>query len=93
MINKTVVKLFFAPMLLVFAAFIAAPAYGQNFQPGAVFVMTNAANANQVIAFSRGVDGLLIEQGRFGTGGRGSGGAKAANMASPGTQARVIIVE
>jgi 6-phosphogluconolactonase len=73
--TQTFARLFFAPMILGFAAFIAAPMNGQNFQPGAVFVMTNAANANEVIAFSRDVDGSLVEQGRFGTGGRGSGGA------------------
>lgn len=55
-------------------ASIAAPAWAQQFQPGAVFVMTNDATANKVVAFSRSIDGSLIEQGRFSTGGRGSGG-------------------
>jgi 6-phosphogluconolactonase (cycloisomerase 2 family) len=41
---------------------------------GAVFVMTNAANNNEVIAYSRAENGALREGSRFETGGRGSGG-------------------
>ena len=41
---------------------------------GAVFVMTNAVDKNEVIAYQRGTDGRLQETGRFATGGRGSGG-------------------
>jgi 6-phosphogluconolactonase len=40
----------------------------------AVFVMTNAANGNAVIAFQRAADGLLQESHSFATGGRGTGG-------------------
>lgn len=43
-------------------------------QPGAVFVQTNAANHNQIIAFERAADGTLTNIGTFDTGGRGSGG-------------------
>jgi 6-phosphogluconolactonase len=42
--------------------------------PGAVFVMTNAADRNEVISFRRAADGSLQEGRRFATGGRGSGG-------------------
>jgi 6-phosphogluconolactonase len=42
--------------------------------PGAVFVMTNAADRNEVISFTRAADGSLHEGHRFATGGRGSGG-------------------
>lgn len=42
--------------------------------PGAVFVMTNAADKNEVIAYERAADGSLDEVHRFATGGRGSGG-------------------
>src|SRR5580698_1762807 len=42
--------------------------------PGAVFVMTNAADRNEVISFRRAADGSLQEGHRFATGGRGSGG-------------------
>ena len=41
---------------------------------GAVFVMTNSVKKNEVIAYRRAADGTLREQGRFATGGRGSGG-------------------
>ena len=41
---------------------------------GAVFVMTNAADRNEVISFRRAPDGSLQENRRFATGGRGSGG-------------------
>lgn len=41
---------------------------------GAVFVMTNAADKNEVIAYQRSADGSLLEGRRFSTGGRGSGG-------------------
>ena len=41
---------------------------------GAVFVMTNAAERNEVISYKRAADGSLQEGHRFATGGRGSGG-------------------
>jgi len=41
---------------------------------GAVFVMTNAAAANQIIAYKRHADGSLSDARSFSTGGRGSGG-------------------
>lgn len=40
---------------------------------GAVFVMTNAAADNEVIAFSRNAAGMLTEVGQYSTGGRGIG--------------------
>jgi 6-phosphogluconolactonase len=40
----------------------------------AVFVMTNAADKNEVIAYQRNADGSLRETQRVPTGGRGSGG-------------------
>ena len=40
----------------------------------AVFVMTNAADKNEVIAYQRNADGSLRETQRISTGGRGSGG-------------------
>jgi 6-phosphogluconolactonase len=39
----------------------------------AVYVQTNDATANEVIAFSRGEDGALAPLGRYSTGGRGTG--------------------
>jgi 6-phosphogluconolactonase len=41
---------------------------------GAVFVMTNAADKNEIIAYNRSANGALREGSRFDTGGRGSGG-------------------
>lgn len=42
---------------------------------GAVFAMTNAANGNQVIAYSRNAQGKLQQRALYDTEGRGSGGA------------------
>lgn len=47
---------------------------GDSDNAGAVFVMTNAVDKNEVIAYRRATDGTLQETGRFATGGRGSGG-------------------
>lgn len=41
---------------------------------GAVFVMTNGAEANEVVVFERDEQGLLSQSSRHSTGGRGSGG-------------------
>ncbi|MGA8490035.1 MAG: beta-propeller fold lactonase family protein, partial [Terriglobales bacterium] len=41
---------------------------------GAVFVMTNDVDRNEVISYKRAADGSLQENRRFATGGRGSGG-------------------
>ena len=41
---------------------------------GAVFVMTNAADKNEIVAYKRAADGSLQEGLSFPTGGRGSGG-------------------
>ena len=41
---------------------------------GAVFVMTNSATSNEIIAFKRDSNGSLQPGKRFRTGGRGSGG-------------------
>jgi 6-phosphogluconolactonase len=47
---------------------------GQGNNAGAVFIMTNNATENEVVAFNRGSDGSLAETSRYDTGGRGSGG-------------------
>lgn len=59
-------------VLSVFMPLIAgaAPSTGQR----TVFVMSNNAEKNQVIAFGRENDGTYVEQNRFDTRGRGSGG-------------------
>jgi 6-phosphogluconolactonase len=45
-----------------------------NANAGAVFVMTNAADKNEIVAYKRSTDGSLQEGKKFATGGRGSGG-------------------
>jgi 6-phosphogluconolactonase len=45
-----------------------------QYQAGAVFVMSNSATKNEVIAFARAADGSLQEGRTFATGGRGTGG-------------------
>lgn len=42
---------------------------------GGVFVTTNGADGNAVVAFARGADGTLTPTGTFATGGSGTGGA------------------
>jgi 6-phosphogluconolactonase (cycloisomerase 2 family) len=46
----------------------------QNPNAKAVFVMTNSADKNQVIAFERGTNGTLSYRATYDTAGRGSGG-------------------
>jgi 6-phosphogluconolactonase len=48
----------------------------------AVYVQTNDAAGNEVLAFERGVDGTLAPLGRFGTGGRGTGKPHLASQNS-----------
>jgi 6-phosphogluconolactonase len=48
--------------------------YGDPRGAGAVFVSTNSATENAVVAFRRDVDGHLTSLGTFATGGRGIGG-------------------
>ena len=65
--------------LLMFAVGVGAafPTLGSaqsNNAAGAVFVMTNAANENEVIAFERSANGTLGESVTYDTHGRGSGG-------------------
>ena len=48
----------------------------------AVYVQTNDATANEVIAFSRTQDGALAPLGRYSTGGRGTGSPHLASAGS-----------
>jgi 6-phosphogluconolactonase len=66
-------------LLLGLAVALTAPVRSQAQNNGdlgdkAVFVMTNDANHNAVIAFRHDSDGGLTKAGKFFTGGRGSGG-------------------
>lgn len=67
-------------VLLTGVALACRPVYAQhgndrdNDRGPAVFVMTNAADRNEVISYKRNADGTLTEERHFSTGGRGSGG-------------------
>src|SRR5215468_8727745 len=56
------------------AAMSAALAEDASVAQRAVFVMTNDADANEIIAFERAPSGTLHSAHRYATGGRGSGG-------------------
>lgn len=63
--------------LLALAVTSAIPSQAQDKQlnsGGAVFVMTNNADRNEIISFRRASDGSLQRDRRFATGGRGTGG-------------------
>lgn len=64
--------------LLILALAIAVSpvlSHAQTYRPsGAVFVMTNDAERNEIIAYKRASDGSLAQSHAFFTGGRGSGG-------------------
>jgi 6-phosphogluconolactonase len=48
---------------------------------GAVFTQTNASERNELVAFARGADGSLTPDGRFDTGGTGTGSGLSAQGA------------
>jgi len=62
--------------VLAMSAILPARSLAQtnNGSTGAVFVMTNAADKNEIVAYKRNSDGSLQEGKKFPTGGRGSGG-------------------
>jgi 6-phosphogluconolactonase (cycloisomerase 2 family) len=61
--------------MLAFAAGLPTRSNAQSEETaGAVFVMTNSASKNEIVAYRRNADGSLQEGSRFSTGGRGSGG-------------------
>src|SRR5262249_15483052 len=71
--SRTVRTLLF--LMLAIAVGLPARSRAQINNPaGAVFVMTNAADKNEIISYVRWPDGSLTEAHRFATGGRGSGG-------------------
>lgn len=65
-------------LLIVMLALAAGLSLRSNAQSegatGAVFVMTNSASRNEIVAYKRNPDGSLEQGSRFSTGGRGSGG-------------------
>jgi len=74
-----------AAMTAGVALFPPSPAVAQDSGDGhAVFVMTNNADSNEVIAYERTAYGTLHDPRRYQTGGRGSGG-KVDPLASQGS--------
>ena len=71
-----ITKLLVLTPLLVMAGLSIERAHAATTEDakGAVFVMTNAAENNQVVAYSREEDGSLQAVGAYSTGGNGSGG-------------------
>ncbi len=73
-----------AVFLLSSLAGITSPAAAASNGFGAVYTSTNSSSGNEVLVFSRAVDGSLALQGSYSTGGLGSG-------ASLGSQSAVIL--
>jgi len=73
---KTSHVLFSAVLAIAMSAMLPARSTAQPLSSagGAVFVMTNAAGNNEIIAYKRNADGSLQEGRTYKTGGRGSGG-------------------
>lgn len=69
------IRMLFIVMLVITAGLpVRSNAQDDGRAAGAVFVMTNSAEENEIIAYKRAADGSLTEAHRFATGGRGSGG-------------------
>jgi 6-phosphogluconolactonase (cycloisomerase 2 family) len=70
-------------------AFFAGPASAQPSQSAGapVFVQTDNLTANTIVAYSRGADGSLTQQGSYATGGRGGqlGGSVVDHLGSQGS--------
>jgi 6-phosphogluconolactonase len=63
-----------ALLALVLAPGLHTPAIFAADASSTVFVMTNAADRNEVVSFARASDGSFYESNRYATEGRGSGG-------------------
>ena len=64
-----------AAAAITIGSFLSVTASAEsNAKSGAVFLMTNAATKNEIIAFERSANGSLAETERYDTQGRGSGG-------------------
>ena len=61
-------------LLATLALATAATASSSDNSPGAVYTLTNSPAGNAVAVFGRAADGTLAPQGRFPTGGTGTGG-------------------
>jgi 6-phosphogluconolactonase len=68
-------KSLFAALTLVLALAMTFPAFARDNHgyPGAVYIMSNNQNGNQVLIYDRSDDGTLTYSGEVSTGGLGSG--------------------
>ncbi len=68
-------KFLFAGLTLVLALAMTVPAFAkdEHGHPGAVYIMSNNENGNQVLIYNRAGDGTLSYSGQVATGGLGSG--------------------
>jgi 6-phosphogluconolactonase len=70
-------KLVFAVLVFAISLFGVTPAFAQSADKisaaGAVYIMSNAADGNVVMAYTRYSDGSLVFSGSYPTGGLGSG--------------------
>jgi 6-phosphogluconolactonase (cycloisomerase 2 family) len=98
----------FALLAFLLIIFLFSPAFGdgggytdddryegnhRKTAAGAVFVMTNDAESNEVIMYRRSFQGTLTPLGRFPTGGRGSGFGKTIGIDPLGSQNSLILGE
>ena len=76
-----------AASLAVFAGPASAHSADSGHSGAPVFVQTDRAAGNTVVAYSRGADGSLTQQGEYATGGQGGklDGAAVDNLASEGS--------
>jgi 6-phosphogluconolactonase (cycloisomerase 2 family) len=62
-----------APVFLAAGSTEAEPGFHQGGRPGAVYTMSNAADGNEILAYSRAANGSLMASGTYATGGLGTG--------------------
>ena len=87
-------KLFVALMALTITLIGTAPVFAKApdaASAGAVYLESNAASGNQVLAYSRAADGSLTYLGSFDTGGKGSGIGLTVPPDPLGSQNSIIV--
>jgi 6-phosphogluconolactonase len=72
--KKMLVPVLTAVILMISPVVASAEGPRDEEAAGAVYTMTNDANDNEVVIFSRDEDGILTKAGSISTGGTGSGG-------------------
>ncbi len=87
-------RFMFSMVMFVVPVLLGTSAAAKESEAGAVYVMTNAAGGNEVIAYSRAEDGRLTLVERVATGGLGGGAAPPIQPIDPlGAQAPLILSE